>query len=84
MDRDYVQAMVHQSIITVRLDLNIECIKNSQSITDDLGFDSMALVNLASELEHRFKCSLPLTEWVHRHEDHHFSVESLIDFLSSL
>lgn len=74
--------MVHQAILTVNKTVNKKQLNDNASLTQDLGFDSMGLVTLASELEKQFKHSLPLSEWVEQNQDKKLLLGSLIQFLT--
>ncbi|HBQ20471.1 MAG: hypothetical protein A2Z91_04840 [Deltaproteobacteria bacterium GWA2_38_16] len=76
-----IREILVQSILTVRKQMNRKHLKDMASFTEDLGFDSMALVALASELEKRFGRSLPLPQWLENQRDKKLTLGSLVDFL---
>lgn len=81
MERDNIKKHLETAILKVRKQLSQKDLRENASLTIDLGFDSMALVALAGELEHRFNRSLPLTEWLDSQKDKRLELGSLTDFL---
>lgn len=81
MERDTIKKHLHTAILKVKKQLSQKDLRENASLTADLGFDSMALVALAGELEHQFNHSLPFTEWIDTEKDKRLEVGSLVDFL---
>ncbi len=79
-----VREKLESTILRVRKDLKGSQLKDSASFTEDLGFDSMNLVQLAGELETSFGRSLPLTEWLSEERDRGLKLGSLVQFLSKV
>jgi acyl carrier protein len=83
MEKKEVQSLVHKAVLSVKSDLDSESLKEEASLTNDLGFDSMNLVALASELENLFEKSLPLSQWVSEEGEKGLKLSSLVDFLTT-
>lgn len=83
MERDTIKKHLETAILKVRKQLSQKDLRETASFTIDLGFDSMALVALAGELERQFNRSLPLAEWLDTQKDKRLEVGSLIDFLQT-
>jgi len=81
LERDKIKKHLETAILQVRKQLSQKDLKENASLTVDLGFDSMALVALAGELERQFNRSLPLTEWLDAENDRRLELGSLVDFL---
>lgn len=81
MKQEQIKQIILESILAVKTHLNPKELVDHSSLTEDLGFDSMGLVALASELEKRFNRSLPLTKWLEMQKDKKLSLGSLVEFL---
>ena len=76
-----IRKHLEDSILSVRKDVHRAQLKDEATFNEDLGFDSMGLVALASELEKRFGRSLPLAQWLESRRNQALSLVSLIHFL---
>ena len=76
-----IRKHVEDSILSVRKDVRRSSLKDETTFNEDLGFDSMSLVALASEMEKRFGRSLPLAQWLESRRNQVLSLSSLIHFL---
>ena len=76
-----IRKHVEDSILSVRKDVRRSSLKDETTFNEDLGFDSMSLVALASEMEKRFGRSLPLAQWLESRQNQVLSLSSLIHFL---
>ncbi|MBI3018494.1 MAG: acyl carrier protein [Deltaproteobacteria bacterium] len=81
MTSDEIRKHLEISIVTVRKDIHRSQLKDEATFSEDLGFDSMGLVALASEMEKRFGRSLPLAQWLESRRNQALSLGSLIQFL---
>ncbi len=79
-----IEKIVYQSVCTVKKNIKPKELTHKTLLIEDLGFDSLGLVSLASELEKHFKKSLPLSEWVNQQTGQKLQLGSLIQFLSDL
>jgi len=84
MEKTQIEKIVQESIVSVKKDVTILNLKPKVSLIEDLNFDSMALVQLAGELESRFNRPLPLAEWVNQNQGKKLLVGDLIQFISDL
>ena len=84
MERIQIEKIIQESIVSVKKDVTVLNLKPQTSLTEDLNFDSMALVQLAGELEGRFNRPLPLAEWVNQNQGKKLLVGDLIKFISDL
>lgn len=82
MTSEEIKQKILKTVLKVRKDLSSSKFKEEASLTQDLGFDSMALVALAGALEKEFDQSLPLTEWVSEERDRGLTLGSLLKFLT--
>lgn len=76
-----IRKHLEASILSVRKDLHRAQLKDEAALNEDLGFDSMGLVALASDMEKRFGRSLPLAQWIESRRNQALSLGSLIHFL---
>jgi len=76
-----IRKHVEDSILSIRKDVRRSSLKDETTFNEDLGFDSMSLVALASEMEKRFGRSLPLAQWLESRQNQVLSLSSLIHFL---
>lgn len=76
-----IRKHLEASILSVRKDLHRAQLKDEAAFNEDLGFDSMGLVALASDMEKRFGRSLPLAQWIESRRNQALSLGSLIHFL---
>ncbi len=79
-----MQQTVHKAILTIKTQLRNKDLTDEAHLMTDLGFDSMGLVQLASELEKRFGRSLPFAQWIELSKDQPMTVGSLITYLSKV
>ena len=84
MEKIQIEKIIQESIVSVKKDVTVLNLKPQTSLIEDLNFDSMALVQLAGELEGRFNRSLPLAEWVNQNQGKKLLVGDLIKFISDL
>ena len=84
MEKSQIEKIVQQSLLSVKKDLVVVNLKPKTSLIEDLNFDSMALVNLAADLEKRFDRSLPLAQWINQNQGKKLLVGDLIQFISDL
>ena len=68
MEKIQIEKIIQESIVSVKKDVTVLNLKPQTSLIEDLNFDSMALVQLAGELEGRFNRPLPLAEWVNQNQ----------------
>ena len=78
-----IRKHVEASILSVRKDISRPQLKDEATLNEDLGFDSMGLVALASEMEKCFGQSLPLAQWIESRRNQALSLGSLIAFLDN-
>ena len=84
MEKIQIEKIIQESIVSVKKDVTVLNLKPQTSLIEDLNFDSMALVQLAGELEGRFNRPLPLAEWVNQNQGKKLLVGDLIKFISDL
>ena len=84
MEKTQIEKIIQESIVSVKKDVTVLNLKPQTSLIEDLNFDSMALVQLAGELEGRFNRPLPLAEWVNQNQGKKLLVGDLIKFISDL
>lgn len=81
MTSSEIQKHLEASILSIRKDIHRSQLKDEATFNEDLGFDSMSLVALASEMEKRFGRSLPLAQWLESRRNQSLSLNSLVHFL---
>ena len=84
MEKTQIEKIIQESIVSVKKDVTVLNLKPQTSLIEDLNFDSMALVQLAGELEGRFNRPLPLAEWVNQNQGKKLLVGDLIQFIANL
>ena len=84
MEKTQIEKIIQESIVSVKKDVTVLNLKPQTSLIEDLNFDSMALVQLAGELEGRFNRLLPLAEWVNQNQGKKLLVGDLIQFIANL
>ena len=84
MKKDQIEKIVKLCLLSVKKDVVVVNLKPKTSLIEDLNFDSMALVNLAAELENRFNRPLPLAEWINQNQGKKLLVGDLVQFISDL
>ena len=84
MEKIQIEKIIQESIVSVKKDVTVLNLKPQTSLIEDLNFDSMALVQLAGELEGRFNRPLPLAEWVNQNQGKKLLVGDLIQFIANL
>ena len=58
-------------------------VKPAYSLVDDLGLDSLDLLQLSRKIHREMGVDFSLDKWDERQEEHHRSVESLMEAIAS-